>query len=123
MEDACIRYLLNLQLPAQQLSQMMHLCGRLMLYETRKQLLQMYAHVPWAADNLSILPVLFETLLEGGSREIELCKEVLFSADCGALCELQVNSPCCLLTGDNTRRVCQHYRLQLAYVTRQLWPD
>ena len=101
VEDACIRYLLKLRLPAQQLSQMMHLCDRLMLYETQKQLLQMYAHVPWAADNLTILPVLFETLLEGGSREIDLRKEVLFSADCGALCELQVNSSCCLLMGQH----------------------
>lgn len=96
MEDACIRYLLQLRMPAQQLSQMMQLCDRLMLYETRKQLLQMYAHVPWAGENVDILPVLFERLVNGGPAKIELCKEVLFSSDCGALCELQVSSLCCL---------------------------
>lgn len=70
----------------------MHLWDRLMLYEARKRMLQMYAHVPWAGDIPEILAVLFETLVEGGRQEIELCKEVLFSPDCGALCELQVNS-------------------------------
>ena len=94
VENACIRYLLQLQLLAQQLSQMMQLWDRLMLYETRKQMLQKYAHVPWAGDNLEALPTLFGELLDGGPQEIALCKEVLFSPDCGALCELQASPHC-----------------------------
>lgn len=55
--------LLQLQLPAQQLSQMMQLWDRLMLFEARKQMLQKYAHVPWAGDVLEVLPTLFGDLL------------------------------------------------------------
>lgn len=54
-------------------------------------LLQKYAHVPWAGDVLEVLPTLFEELVGGGPQEIALCKEVLFSPDCGALCELQAS--------------------------------
>lgn len=91
VEDACVRYLLQLQLPAQHLSQMMQLWDRLMLFEARKQMLQKYAHVPWAGNVLEVLPTLFGELLDGGPHEIALCKEVLFSPDCGALCELQAS--------------------------------
>lgn len=89
-EDACIRYLLQLKLSPEQLSQMMRLYDRLMLLDARKQLLKKHAHTAWVGDALEIVPALFEELIHGGPDEIELCKEVLFSEDCGALCELQV---------------------------------
>ena len=88
VEDACIRYLMNLKLPAEQLIQLMQLWDRLMLMEARKQMLQKYAHRAWIGEVLEILPLLFEELVHAGPAEIKLCQEVLFSSECGALCEL-----------------------------------
>ena len=93
VEDACIRYLLQLKLLPEQFSQMMQLYDRLMLLDARKQLLKKYAHTAWIGEAIQIVPALFEELVHGGPDEIELCKEVLFSKDCGALCELQVGQP------------------------------
>ena len=61
------------------------------LVDPRKQLLKKYAHTAWVEGVLDILPALFDTLVHAGPEEIELCKEVLFSEECGALCELQVS--------------------------------
>ena len=96
MEDACVEYLLQLTLPAQQLGQLMLLWDKLMLSDARKHVLQRYAHVAWTTEIMSILPVLFEPLLHGDTQDLQLCKEVLFSPDCGAVCELQVGllQPC-----------------------------
>ena len=93
VEDACIGYLQQLKLPAEQLSHMMQLWDKLMLYEARKETLQLHAHRVWTGNVLETLPVLFEELVHAGPQEVELCKEVLFSSECGALCELQVCSP------------------------------
>ena len=92
VEDACIRYLLQLKLLADQCSQTMRLYDTLMLSEPRKQLVKKYAHTAWVGDVLHILPTLLDALVHGGPEAIELCKEVLFSEECGALCELQVSS-------------------------------
>ena len=89
VEDACIGYLQQLNLPAEQLMYMMRLWDKLMLYEARRQTLQLHAHKAWIGNNLQTLPVLFEELVHAGSQEIDLCKEVLFSSECGALCKLQ----------------------------------
>lgn len=89
VEDVCIGYLLELKLTAEQVSQLMQLWDKLMLYEARKQMLQTHANKAWTGGVMQTLPVLFEKLVHAGPREIELCKEVLFAAECGALCELQ----------------------------------
>lgn len=47
VEDTCIRYLLQLKLPAEQISQIMRLYDTLMLLDPRKQLLKKYAHTAW----------------------------------------------------------------------------
>lgn len=92
VEDVCIGYLLELKLTAEQVSQLMQLWDKLMLYEARKQMLQTHANKAWTGGVMQTLPVLFEKLVHAGPREIELCKEVLFAAECGALSS--GNSPC-----------------------------
>ena len=92
IEEACTDYLLELSLPLNKLVQLLVLLDRLMLMDARRRLLKKYAHQTWTPEIMEILPPLFKQLLRGGFQEHTLCSEVLFSSQCGALCEVQASS-------------------------------
>lgn len=92
IEEACTDYLLELSLPVNKLVQLLVLLDRLVLMDARKRLLKKYAHQTWTPEIMEILPPFFKQLLQGSFQEHTLCSEVLFSSQCGALCEVQDSS-------------------------------
>ena len=89
MEEACIDYLLELDLSAEQLGQLMMLLNHLMLMDACSKLLRQHVYKTWANQVMVVLPFLFKQLVCGGPQDIQLCKDVLHNARCGALCGIQ----------------------------------
>ena len=89
VEEACIDYLLELDLTAEQLGQLMMLLNRLMLMDACSKLLCQHAYKTWTNEVMGVLPFLFKQLVCGGPQNLQLCKDVLHDDRCGALCEIQ----------------------------------
>ena len=89
VEEACTDYLLNLDLSAEQLGQLMMLLNRLMLMDACSKLLGQHVYKTWTNEVMVVLPFLCKQLVCGGPQDVQLCKDVLHNVRCGALCEIQ----------------------------------
>lgn len=88
VETACVDYLLELTLPAQQLGQVLLLFHTLSLKTSIEQLVLRYVQQPWTQEVMAVLPVLF-----GHLNHLDMFQEclLLYKINTGKLCELQVS--------------------------------
>lgn len=87
VETACVDYLLELTLPAQQLGQVLVLFSTLSLKTSIEQLVLRYVQQPWTQEVMAVLQVLF-----GHLNHLNMFQEclVLRKTNTGKSCELQV---------------------------------
>ena len=92
VEQACINYLLSLNLEPRQLLDMASLFDTLGKPAAYKQSLQKLFEMPWTEQVMAVIAEACSNLLDQGTVGMELCRELLHSTKRGALCEMQVSA-------------------------------
>ena len=94
VKDQCRTYLLELDLPLQQLPPLCMLWGRLAMPAAFRQTLQRLMNRPWLTDVVQTISALFKQLVHADASLFEMAKKVLQDDRCGSMCELQAR--CCM---------------------------
>lgn len=104
VETACVDYLLELTLPAQQLGQVLVLFSTLSLKTSIEQLVLRYVQQPWTQEVMAVLQVLF-----GHLNHLNMFQEclVLRKTNTGKSCELQV---CNSFQSASTKLLSMHHQ-------------
>lgn len=96
VRNQCRTYLLDLDLPLQQLLQLCMLWARLGLPQAFRYSVQSLMNRPWLSDVVQTVSALFKQLVHADASHFEVAKQFLQEDKCGSMCELQARR--CLST-------------------------